>query len=116
MGVPSPEKILFRGKYRVISGSCLCPTPRFTLSSIADYNTVANYIPEAGKTNAHTYNWNHTLSRLGHMVMGTGAPTSAYPAALAFANNGLISCLVNNFIGQVLMVTFSDGHIVNTAP
>jgi hypothetical protein len=51
------------------------------------------------------------------MITGTGALTFAYPAALvAFANNGLISYVVYNFTGQVLVVTFSDGHIVNASP
>ena len=43
-------------------------------------------------------------------------PTSDYPAALAFDDNGLISYVVYNFTGQALVVTFSDGHIVNAAP
>ena len=50
------------------------------------------------------------------MITGAGELTSAYPAALGFANNGLISYVVNNFTGQVLVITFSDGHIVNAAP
>ena len=50
------------------------------------------------------------------MITGTGALTSDHPAALAFANNGLISYVAYNFTGQVLVVTFSDGHIVNAAP
>ena len=37
-------------------------------------------------------------------------------AALAFDDNGLISYVVYNLSGQALVVTFSDGHIVNTAP
>lgn len=85
-------------------------------ASIADYDTVADYIPEAGETKAHTYHWIHTFARLGHLLTGTGALTSDYPAALAFDNNGLTSYVVYNFRGQALLVTFSDGHIVNAAP
>ncbi len=85
-------------------------------SAIADYDTVADYVPEAGETKAHTYHWIHTFSRLGHMKTGTGALTSDYPAALAFDNNGLTSYVVYNFTGQALAVTFSDGHMVNAAP
>jgi len=85
-------------------------------ASIADYNTVADYVPEAGETKAHTYHWIHTFRRLGHMITGTGALTSDYPAALAFDNNGLTSYVVYNFAGQALVVSFSDGQIVNAAP
>ena len=84
-------------------------------ASIADYNTVASYIPEAGETKAHTYHWIHTFARLGHLLTGTGALTSDYPAALAFDNNGLTSYVVYNFSGQALVVTFSDGQIVDAA-
>ena len=34
-------------------------------ASIADYNTVADYIPEAGETKAHTYHWIHTFAQTG---------------------------------------------------
>ena len=85
-------------------------------ASIADYNTVADYIPEAGETKAHTYHWIHTFRRLGRMITGTGALTADYPAAIAFDNNGVTSYVVYNFSGQPLTVSFSDGQIVNAAP
>jgi endoglucanase Acf2 len=85
-------------------------------ASIADYETVADYIPEAGETKAHTYHWIHTFRRLGHMKTGTGALTSDYPAALAFENNGVISYVVYNFTGDTIVVSYSDGQIVNAAP
>jgi endoglucanase Acf2 len=85
-------------------------------AAIADYNTVADYIPEAGESKAHTYHWIHTFARLGHLVTGTGALTSNHPAALAFDNNGLTTYVVYNFTGQVQAVSYSDGHIVNAAP
>ena len=85
-------------------------------ASIADYNTVADYIPEAGETKAHTYHWIHTFRRLGRMITGTGTLTADYPAAIAFDNNGVTSYVVYNFSGQPLTVSFSDGQIVNAAP
>ncbi|MBT8104787.1 MAG: DUF5011 domain-containing protein [Woeseiaceae bacterium] len=85
-------------------------------AAIADYDTVADYVPEAGETKAHTYHWIHTFRRLGHMQTGTGALTADYPAALAFDNNGVTSYVVYNFTGQELAVSFSDGQIVNSAP
>jgi endoglucanase Acf2 len=85
-------------------------------ASIADYNTVADYVPEAGETKAHTYHWIHTFRQLGHMVTGTGALTADYPAALAFDNNGQTSYVVYNFSGELLTVSFSDGQVVNAAP
>jgi endoglucanase Acf2 len=85
-------------------------------AAIADYNTVASYVPEAGETRAHTYHWIHTFRRLGHMVTGTGTLTADYPAALAFDNNGVTSYVVYNFGGQARTVTFSDGQVVNAAP
>jgi hypothetical protein len=47
-------------------------------ASIADYNTVADYIPEAGETKAHTYHWIHTFRRLGRMITGTQAGPHDY--------------------------------------
>ena len=85
-------------------------------ASIADYNTVANYEPEAGETKAHTYHWIHTFRSLGHMITGTGALTADYPAALAFDNNGVITYVVYNFSGQARTVSFSDGQVVDAAP
>jgi len=85
-------------------------------AAIADYNTVAEYIPEEGESKAHTYHWIHTFARLGHLVTGTGALTSNHPAALAFDNNGLTTYVVYNFTGQVQAVSYSDGHTVNAAP
>ena len=85
-------------------------------ASIADYNTVADYVPEAGETKAHTYHWIHTFRELGHMITGTGALTADYPAALAFDSNGVTSYVVYNFTGQTLVVSFSDGQTVNAAP
>jgi hypothetical protein len=82
----------------------------------ADYETVSNYIPEAGETKAHTYHWLHTFRRLGHLKTGTGTLTSDYLAALAFDKNGVVSYVVYNFTGQALAVRFSDGHTVNATP
>jgi len=85
-------------------------------AAIADYNTVADYVPEAGETKAHTYHWIHTFRELGQMVTGTGALTADYPGALAFNNNGRTSYVVYNFSGQALVVSFSDGQVVDAAP
>ncbi len=85
-------------------------------AAIADYDSVASYEPEDGETRAHTYHWIHTFSNLGHLLTGTGALTSDYPAALAFNNNGVTTYVVYNFSGQARLVTYSDGHSVNAAP
>ncbi len=85
-------------------------------ASIADYNTVASYQPEAGETKAHTYHWIHTFAALGQMITGTGDLTADYPAALAFDNNGITSYVVYNFGTAPRTVTYSDGQIVNAAP
>ena len=85
-------------------------------ASIADYETVPDYVPEAGETKAHTYHWLHTFRRLGQLKTGTGALTSDYPAALAFENNGVISYVVYNFTGDPIVISYSDGQIVNAAP
>jgi endoglucanase Acf2 len=85
-------------------------------AAIADYDTVADYVPEAGETRAHTYHWIHTFQRLGHLMTGTGALTADYPAALAFDNNGVTSYVVYNFTAQAWVVSFSDGQIVNAVP
>jgi hypothetical protein len=85
-------------------------------AALADYRTVGNYTAEAGETKAHTYHWIHTFNRLGHLMTGTGALTSDYPAALAFDKNGVVSYIVYNFSGRERVVTYSDGHTVNAAP
>jgi hypothetical protein len=85
-------------------------------SAIADYQTVSNYIPEAGETKAHTYHWIHTFRSLGHLKTGTGSLTSDYPGALAFDKNGVVSYVVYNFSGEPRVVRFSDGRTVNAAP
>jgi hypothetical protein len=85
-------------------------------AAIADYNTVADYVPEAGETKAHTYHWIHTFRELGHVVTGSGALTADYPAALAFDNNGITTYVVYNFTSQAMLVSFSDGQIVNAGP
>lgn len=85
-------------------------------AAVADYNSVADYDPEAGETRAHTYHWIHTFRNLGQMITGTGSLTADYPAALAFDNNGITSYVVYNFGAEAVVVTYSDGQIVNAAP
>ena len=85
-------------------------------AAIADYNTVSNYVAEAGETKAHTYHWIYTFNRLGHLMTGTRTLTSDCPAALAFDKNGVVNYVVYNFSGQERAVTYSDGHTVNAAP
>ncbi|MDH3274984.1 MAG: hypothetical protein OEM99_10650, partial [Gammaproteobacteria bacterium] len=85
-------------------------------AAVADYNTMADYVPEAGETKAHTYHWIHTFRSLGRMITGTGTLTADYPAALAFDTNGVTSYVVYNFSGQARVVSFSDGQIVNATP
>ena len=85
-------------------------------ASIADYETVVDYVPEAGETKAHTYHWIHTFRHLGHLVTGTGAVTADHPAAIAFDNNGVMNYVVYNYGADSLAVQFSDGKVVNAAP
>jgi len=85
-------------------------------AAIADYNTVSDYVVEEGETKAHTYQWIHAFNSLGHLMTGTGALTSDYPAALAFDKNGVVSYVVYNFSDQELTVTYSDGQVVSAAP
>ena len=82
-------------------------------AAMADYNSKSSYTPEAGETKAHTYHWLHTFKRLGHLKTGTGALTADYPAALAFDNNGIRRYVVYNFSEQPIVVTYSDGMVVN---
>jgi len=85
-------------------------------AAIADYNTVASYVPEGGETKAHTYHWIHTLGELGRLLSGARAVTADYPAALAFENNGVTTYVVYNFTEQLLPVTYSDGQRVDATP
>ena len=85
-------------------------------AAIADYNSAASYIPEAGETKAHTYHWIHTFSALGQLQTGTGALTADHPAALAFEKDGVTNYVVYNFTDQPLSVSYSDGQTVTAAP
>jgi len=85
-------------------------------AAIADYNSVASYIPEAGETKAHTYHWIHTFSALGQLATGTGTLTSDHPAALAFEKDGVTNYVVYNFTDQQMVVSYSDGQTVTAAP
>ena len=78
-------------------------------ASIADYNSVSDYEPEAGETKAHTYHWIHTFNRLGQLATGTGALTADYPAAMAFNDQGSMHYVAYNFGTSTITVTFSDG-------
>lgn len=84
-------------------------------AAIADYETVADYTPEAGETKAHTFHWLHTMRALGQLSTGTGAVTADYPAAMVFDRGALRRYVVYNFKATPLTVSFSDGHAV-TAP
>ena len=85
-------------------------------AAIADYATVAGYVPEAGESRAHTYHWLQTFRALGQVQTGTGALTANYPAALAFENNGVTTYVVYNFAAAERTVAFSDGQTVTAAP
>lgn len=85
-------------------------------ASIADYNSVTSYVPEAGESKAHTYHWIHTFKELGHMTMGTGELTADYPAAMAFNNEGVMTYVVYNYQATEITVRFSDGTEVTAAP
>jgi len=85
-------------------------------AAIADYNSVTNYVPEAGETKAHTYFWIHTLANLGTPKTGTGELTANHPSAIAFDNNGVTSYVVYNFTGSEQSVMFSNGVEVKAAP
>ncbi|UCC14464.1 MAG: DUF5011 domain-containing protein [Gammaproteobacteria bacterium] len=85
-------------------------------AAIADYNTVASYVPEGGETKAHTYHWIYTWRSLGRLLTGTGALTADYPAAVAFSNDGVVTYVVYNFTDQDLKVRFSNGREVDAAP
>ena len=84
-------------------------------AAIADYDTVSDYIPEAGETRAHTFHWIHAFAALGALKTGRGALTADYPAALAFEKDGITSYVVYNFDAEARRVTFSDGQLVDAA-
>ena len=65
-----------------------------TEAAVADYDTVSDYIPEAGEAKAHTYHWIHTFSRLSHPTTGKGSLTSDYSAALACDKYRVVSYVV----------------------
>jgi endoglucanase Acf2 len=85
-------------------------------ASIADYNSVSSYEPEAGESKAHTYHWLHTFKALGRIKTGTGELTSDYPAALAFVKDGVTNYVVYNFTDQDIAVRYSDGNTITAAP
>ncbi len=72
-----------------------------------------NYVPEAGETKAHTYQWIYTLKQLGQLSTGTGALTASSPTAVAFNKNGSMTYIAYNFGCSAQYVLFSDGMTLN---
>ena len=85
-------------------------------ASIADYETAAQYLPEAGETKAHTFHWLHTLKALGQQITISEGVTADYPSAMTFEKEDLRQYVVYNFDDTTRLVSFSDGHAVNAKP
>lgn len=86
-------------------------------SAISDYEAAANYVPEAGESPAHTYQWLYTMRALGELRTGKGDLTADYPAAMAFETSaGVMNYVVYNFGATPRKVTFSDGLEVQAPP
>ena len=85
-------------------------------ASIADYETVTQYLPEAGETKAHTYHWLYTLKALGQQITISERVTADYPSAMAFEKEGFRQYVVYNFDEAARLVSFSDGHTVSAKP
>ena len=86
-------------------------------AAVADYETTADYVPEAGESPAHTYHWLYTMRALGELQTGTGELTADYPAAMAFkVSNGTVNYVAYNFGEATRSVTFSDGVTFEVPP
>ncbi|WP_163931268.1 glycosyl hydrolase [Paraferrimonas sp. SM1919] len=85
-------------------------------AAINDYNSMPNYIPEAGETKAHTYHWIHTFNALGQVATGMGNLTADYPTALAFDKDGTLSYVVYNYGDSPITVKYSNGKTVTAQP
>ncbi len=79
-------------------------------AALADYESMANYTPEAGETKAHTYHWLHTMNKLG--LVKSLDITANHPSALVFDKEGVKTYVVYNFDNAPITVTFSDGKSV----
>ena len=86
-------------------------------AAIADYETIADYVPETGESPAHTYHWLYTMRALGELQTGTGELTADYPAAMAFkTSGGTMNYVAYNFGEAARSVTFSDGITFEVPP
>lgn len=84
--------------------------------AFADYDTAADYIPEAGETKAHTYYWLKQMQTLGHIGSSNENITADYPGAMLFTKGSTRHYVVYNYSTLPLTVSFSDGVSVMARP
>lgn len=68
------------------------------------------YVPEAGETKAHTYQWVATMNAIGSPDMTI---TANMPSAVAFDNHGTKTYAAHNYGSEACTVVFSDGGVLN---
>lgn len=86
-------------------------------AALADMTeTGFEYAPEEGETRAHTYQWVHAWTELGHLRSGAGQVTADYPAAVVFESGAQTTYLAYNFGDTERIVSFSDGVRLKVAP
>ena len=70
------------------------------------YSTCTHLGEKFGESQAHTYQWLHSMSALGAPRMDLSAN---HPLAMAFENDGLTTYVARNNDSKSLEVTFTDG-------
>jgi endoglucanase Acf2 len=71
------------------------------------YNNYRNRNIKVGISDAHTYQWLHTMVALGQVA---DEITADYPIAAAFKKNGQITYAAHNYGSDTITVHFSDGY------
>jgi endo-1,3(4)-beta-glucanase len=74
--------------------------------AIEMYNSFPGRQLKFGVSDAQTYHWIHAMNALGRVHADV---TADYPIAAVFEKDGMNNYVANNYSGEAITVTFSDG-------
>jgi endo-1,3(4)-beta-glucanase len=74
--------------------------------AIEMYNSFPGRQLKFGVSDAQTYHWVHAMNALGRV---NPEITANYPIAATFSKDGIMNYVANNYLGEPITVTFSDG-------
>jgi endoglucanase Acf2 len=78
--------------------------------AIEMYNSFPGRQLKFGVSDAQTYHWVHAMNALGKV---NSSITADYPIAAVFEKDGVNNYVANNYSGNPITVTFSDGYALD---